>query len=95
MKRIVLILVVITSTFPGWLSAQDTTEAQDTSIAKEAEAATRLPYQVIVTPTISRTGLRELVADVEEDFYEQFNELNIEDNYDIVCYKHTPTMSHI
>ncbi len=68
------------------------TTAQETP--PQTESA-QIPYEIIITPRISRAGLRDLIEDVEEDFYEKFNELNIEKAYDIVCYKYKPTMSHI
>lgn len=57
--------------------------------------AVNKPYEIIIQPTLTRTHLRGLIQTVEEDFFDRFNELNIDDDYDIVCYKHTPTMSHI
>jgi hypothetical protein len=79
----VSLLVVSSST----LFAEDK-PAQETVVGS-------LPYEVIVTPTINRQGLRALITQVEDDFFEKFNELNIDDYYDVICYKYTPTMSHI
>jgi len=53
------------------------------------------PYEIVITPTMSRSKLRDTIQSVEDDFFDKFNELNIDENYDIVCYKHTPTMTHI
>jgi len=64
--------------------------SEDESVANQ-----RKPYELVITPTITRTRLRDLIVSVEDDFFSRFNELNIDDNYDIVCYKHTPIMSHI
>ena len=60
-----------------------------------AEVVGSLPYEVIVRPRVTRAHLRELITKVEDDFFAKFNELNIDDAYDIACYKHTPIMSHI
>jgi len=71
------------------------------TIGQSAEAtavqasAQRLPYEVIVTPSIRRSDLRKLIIQVEEDFFEKFNELNIDERYDILCYRYIPTASHI
>ncbi len=85
----IMIYSLITSNFAA---AQSNPEVNQ---EPEGKLESSKPYEIVITPTISRTKLRELIADVEEDFYEKFNELNIDDSYDIVCYKHTPTMSHI
>jgi len=69
-------------------------EVADDALENEAVVG-QLPYEVIVRPQITRAGLRELIIEVEDDFFEKFNELNIDDAYDILCYKHTPIMSHI
>ncbi len=69
--------------------------AQDVPVPTDSEQPRALPYEVVVRPNVTRGSLRELIVQVEEDFYEKFNELNIDDKYDIACYKHTPTMSHI
>ncbi|GJM12379.1 MAG: hypothetical protein DHS20C12_07820 [Pseudohongiella sp.] len=68
---------------------------QDAPVYEEATQQRRLPYEVVVRPNVTRGDLRNLIQGVEDDFFEKFNELNIDENYDIVCYKHTPTMSHI
>lgn len=68
--------------------------AQDDSI--EAESAPNpLPYQIIIKPQATLSDLRELIVQVEDDFYGVFNEINIDDAYDIYCYEYVPTMSHI
>ncbi len=68
---------------------------QDTSTADKVVQESSKPYEIVVTPTISRMSLRSLIVQVEEDFFAKFNELNIDDDYDIVCYRFLPTMSHI
>ena len=69
-------------------------QAQQEELAGEQSTAEK-PYEIIITPTVSRANLRSLISDVEEDFYEKFNEINVDDDYDIFCYKQKPTMSHI
>ncbi len=68
---------------------------QELEEPQEPQTELERPYEIVVTPTLSRAGLRDLISNVEEDFYEKFNELNTDDSYDIVCYKYNPTMSHI
>ncbi len=72
---------------------QSQSDAQQDAI--EQTVVGTLPYEVVVRSRISRRGLRELIQRVEDDFFDKFNELNIDDYYDVICYKHTPTMSHI
>jgi len=76
----------------GILCSVSVTRAEE---AAEESVIGQLPYEIVVRPQISRAGLRDLIQKVEEDFYERFNELNIDDFYDIVCYKFLPTMTHI
>lgn len=73
------------------LAAQEDEQEEEIN----TEEIAQVPYEVIVTPTVTRGRLRELIVAVEDDFFARFNELNIDDAYDIVCYKYTPTMSHI
>lgn len=72
-----------------------TARAQDASASGVQAQPGRLPYEVVITPTITRSDLRRLIIDVEEDFFARFNELNIDDAYDVFCYEYVPTMSHI
>jgi len=69
--------------------------AQNAQASNEPVAANRVPYQIIVTPNITKRSIRKLILQVEDDFVARFNELNLDDDYDIDCYKFTPTMSHI
>ena len=78
---------IISSTQAADQSAETTSTATDGSDA--------LPYQVVVKGRISRLRLRNMIEEVEEDFFAKFNELNADDAYDVYCYKYTPTMSHI
>lgn len=71
------------------------TIAQDTSQPKESEGQGRLPYEVIVTPNVTLSGLQKLLVQIEDDFYEKFNELNIDDDYDVQCYEFRQTGSHL
>ena len=68
--------------------------AQETRIPATVQSA-GLPYEVIVTPNVTKKDLRQLIQQVEEDFFARFNELNIDDDYDVICYRYTPTNSHI
>ncbi|PCJ19683.1 MAG: hypothetical protein COA96_16175 [SAR86 cluster bacterium] len=68
--------------------------AQNSSTETDSTASS-LPYQITIRPEFTWSDLRKLIVDVEDDFYGKFNELNIDDAYDIYCYKYVPTMSHI
>lgn len=74
-------------------AAGDTDQVAQQSTS--ASSTRRTPYEIVITPTITRSDLRGMIETVEDDFFARFNELNIDKNYDIVCYKHRPTMSHI
>lgn len=69
--------------------------AQDNSGSDESKQTARLPYEIIVAPTVTRGRLQKLIIQVEDDFFAKFNELNIDDDYDVFCYEYIPTMSHI
>ncbi len=68
--------------------------AQQQSSQEQPETANK-PYQVVITGKPTRAYYRELIQDVEDDYFEKFNELNDDDTYDVYCYEYTPTMSHI
>ena len=55
--------------------------AQDIAAVEAAEEDSGIPYEIVITPTISKGDLRELIAGVEEDFYNKFNEINIDVPY--------------
>lgn len=78
----------------GYLSSASV-GAEDSLTSNEVSTAVRIPYQITVTPNVTRGGLRKLIINVEDDFVERFNELNVDDDYDIMCRKFAPTMSHI
>lgn len=69
--------------------------AQEDSATVSTRQTVRLPYEVVVTPNVTKGDLRRLLIEVEDDFVARFNELNLEDEYDILCYRFVPTMSHI
>ncbi|GJM12380.1 MAG: hypothetical protein DHS20C12_07830 [Pseudohongiella sp.] len=69
--------------------------AQDAASAEVSETFDRLPYEVVVTPLVKRSDLRRLIVQVEDDLFARFNELNLDDAYDVICYEYVPTMSHI
>jgi len=72
-----------------------TLSAQDDSGSDKSEQTARLPYEVIITPTIRRGDIRKLIVQVEDDFFAKYNELNLDDDYDVACYQEKITMSHI
>jgi len=69
--------------------------AQDAPPSEEANQQGRLPYEVIVTPEVRFGTLKKLLIQIEDDFFAKFNELNLDDDYDVVCYRFKPTGSHI
>lgn len=71
------------------VSAQVDTATDDTKLESN------LPYEIIVRADVTKVALRSLIVEVEDDFWARFNELNIDDHYDVICFKYTPTMSHI
>ena len=84
-----LILLLTFNFSSAWASAQDD------DVIELTQQASSLPYEVVITPTITRLNLRKLIVDVEDDFFEKFNELNLDDDYDVACYKEKITISHI
>ncbi|GJM12376.1 MAG: hypothetical protein DHS20C12_07790 [Pseudohongiella sp.] len=69
--------------------------AQETSTPETAGEQRRLPYEVVVTPNVTMGSLKKLLVQIEDDFFSKFNELNIDDAYDVHCYEYVPTGSHI
>lgn len=89
MKITATLLILLTSLSSLAIGQESTTENQSSSASDET------PYEIVITGEVTRTRLRDMIVEVEEAFFARFNELNIDDDYDIRCYKHTPTMSHI
>lgn len=60
-------------------------------------AAGNIPSEIIVTPysNMNRRNLRTLIAKTEEEFIERFNQLNLDDDYDIDCYRYSSSSTHI
>lgn len=75
--------------FAPVIAAQQAQETEATGVETET------PYEVVITSKPSRAYLRDLIEQVEEDFFAKFNEFNDEDMYDMYCYKYTPAMTHI
>lgn len=78
----------------GYLSSASAI-TQDSQTSSDSKTTTNMPYEIVVTPNVTRGNLRELIVKVEDDFFAKFNELNLDDAFDVVCYKHTPPMTHI
>jgi len=68
--------------------------AQDTDQGEQVDQP-RLPYEVVVRANETTSRLRRLKINIEDDFFEKFNQLNLDDDYDILCYKYKPTGSNI
>ena len=77
------------------LSLSISVSAQDVPAVGVTNQQSVKPYQIFVSPTFKRSDIRDLIVKLEEDFVARFNELNIDDDYDVLCYDYTPTMSHI
>lgn len=69
--------------------------AQGASTTDDGEQQANLSYEVVISSTITRDRLRELIVQVEDDFFAKFNELNADDNYDVLCFTHRPSNSYI
>jgi len=54
-----------------------------------------LPYQVSIKPQITKSELRELLKKATDDFVARFNELNLDDDFDITCYNSASTLTYI
>ena len=78
----------------GYLSSASAI-AQDSQASNDAKTAASMPYEIVITPRVRRADLRNLIVQVEDDFFSKFNELNMDDDYDVLCYEYVPTMSHI
>lgn len=73
------------------LMAQD----QVSTASSTSQSSNALPTEIIVTPLMNRRNLRSLISQVEEDFVKRFNELNLDDDYDVDCYSYTSTGTHL
>lgn len=60
-----------------------------------SQSAENLPTEIVVTPLMNRRDIRSLISKVQDEFIDRFNELNLDDDFDIECYKYSPTTSHI
>lgn len=87
---------VVTSVYYSIIILSSTlVSAQDSSATDDTKLETNLPYEVIVRGDVTRASLRRLIVEVEEDFWDKFNELNIDNDYDVRCYKFKRTGSHL
>lgn len=68
---------------------------QDLPTSPQSSRQSRLPYEIIVTPNVTLSNLEKLLVQIEDDFFEKFNELNVDQKYDVRCYEFVPTGSHI
>lgn len=94
--------MVLLSSAPEVLSAEAEVEAANSSEEEKVEEIEKIEEvvrsdirEIIVNPTLTRQRLRQLEVEVENSFFERFNELNLEDEYDILCYRIKPIGSHI
>lgn len=75
-------------------SLQSTTEeVQEESTAVEQQPSA--PFEVIVNPILNIGDLEKLIEQAEDDMFAKYNELNLDDDYDILCQNIRPTGSHI
>jgi hypothetical protein len=87
--KLAMVLPIVALLLPSSLLAQQSAEAA------EQQNESEKPYEVVIIGKVTRAYLRELIVDVEEDFFAKYSELNDDDAYDMYCYEYTPTMSHI
>ncbi|MFK7862951.1 MAG: hypothetical protein AB8B95_01875 [Pseudohongiellaceae bacterium] len=89
MKTLAIYALLVSLTFiPTSLSAQE--KRQQTNVANG------VPSEIIVTPysNMNRRSIRALISKTEEEFINRFNELNLDEDYDIDCYRYTSSSSH-
>ena len=70
-------------------------EAQATSEAPAEDARYADLEEIIVTAPRSLRSMRAEIDAVQDRAFALFNELNVDNDYDIVCRRETPTGSHI
>lgn len=93
MKALVSYALLSTSFFcSGLILAQDQSSSEAVAASQSADT---LPAEIIVTPLMNRSNLRSLISKVQEDFVKRFNELNLDDDYDVDCYNYTSTGTHL
>lgn len=93
MKNLISYTLLFTSIFySGLILAQGQSPSASASTSQSADS---LPAEIVVTPLMNRRYLRSLISQVEEDFVERFNELNLDEKYDIDCYQYSATSTHI
>lgn len=83
-------IVLLILSYPITSAATQDSDSADTDQANDDDR-----YEVVISGRVTRAKLRNLIEDVEEDFFARFNELNTDDLYDVYCYRYTPTTSHI
>ncbi len=70
-------------------------EAQTTDDARAGEPSYEHLEEVIVTAPRTLRSMRAEIDAVQDRAFALFNELNVDNDYDIVCRRETPTGSHI
>lgn len=70
---------------------------EDQSAESSQDSANRMPQEIIVTPysNMNRRSIRSLISKTEEEFINRFNELNLDDDFDIDCYKYSASSTFI
>lgn len=87
--------LVFTSIF---MSIAALAQDQDDKTSNAAQtAASDLPQEIIVTPysNMNRRNIRSLISKTEREFVDRFNELNLDDDFDIDCYKYSAASTFI
>ena len=69
--------------------------SQDSQGTESESAQNELPIEILVTPTMSISDLKQLIITAEEDLFGKFNEMNDDDDYAIDCHDYIPTGTHI
>lgn len=70
-------------------------DEQENTNAEESSQQASAPFEVIVNPTLNIGDLEKLITQAEDDMFAKYNELNLDDDYDILCRDIKPTGSHI
>ena len=88
MPRLTSALIGILLGLPLYVSAQDTpTDAENEVAAGSIE-------EVRVSGTRDLSEMRQELVEAEDNIYRVYNELNLDDDYDIICTRETRITSH-
>src|SRR5688572_9100926 len=65
------------------------------AVAQQPAPADRLPEVEINARRQKLADMRARIVEAEDRFYEEYNKLNLSDDFDMVCHMETPIDSHL